>query len=179
MSTEPASPLDFLLTEIVKALNAKLFYAAICLALTIPDVCSVAETDDEDMNFKIQKRYVPWCDSWVKSFTQLTSLDLWALRGGVIHKGQTFGHPKERFERVIFILPFAGNEFQITTKWSSNADPVCMISVEAFCKGMIDSANNWKMATKDNAIVQRNLEGLLRVRPHGYQGSVAGLPVIA
>src|SRR5277367_3893693 len=109
MSTEPASPLDFLLTEIMKAHNAKLFYAAICLALTVPDVCSAVEFEDQKMRFKfIGPRYRSWCDSWVKCFAHLTTDDLWALRGGVIHKGQTFGHPNDRFERVVFILSRGG-----------------------------------------------------------------------
>lgn len=180
MADPKPSPIDFLLKEIIAAHKVGLLYASICLALTIPDVCSNAETEDDELTFKIQKRYVAWCDKWVTCFTELTSEDLWALRGGVIHSGQTFGHPKNRYERVLFIVPTKDdNQFQGIVQFGKDTLPAATINTNVFCDGLIGSALSWRDAMEKNATVQRKLEGLLRYRPEGYGRHMDGIAVIA
>lgn len=175
------SPLHFVMHEIAGAFNAGLFYAAVNLSLSIPDICSSDEELEINNRFKVEKRYVPWCTKWLCSkMLHLTAEDIWALRGGIIHQGQTFGHPKARYERIVFILPDGrGNKFQIASSMRSDAKPVTSISLDYFCKVFLTTAEEWIEATKDNKDIQEKLEGLIRFRPNGYENHLIGTAVIA
>lgn len=87
-STQLTSPvtseLDYILSEIEKALKAGLSYAAVSVALSIPDVCSALETDVGHSRFKdVGKRYRAWCQKYLEPrFERLKAMDCWALRGG-------------------------------------------------------------------------------------------------
>jgi hypothetical protein len=56
---------------------------------------------------------------------------------------------------------------------------VSAISTVTFCTAFLEAANEFLAATKDNEIVQKNLEGLIRFRPQGYERYIVGKPVIA
>ncbi|HBI17990.1 MAG TPA: hypothetical protein DDY79_01425 [Brevundimonas sp.] len=184
MTDQPAvnvsTPMEFPLREIQGAYAAGLFWSAISLSLTLPDICSAAETAGDEAKFwKTQKRYVAWCEKWVgDAFGDLTSEDLWALRGGVIHRGQTFGHPNARYSRIIFALPgpaiFGGFEVR-----REGVLPTRTISVQIFCQTMIDAVERWIAATQADAAIAEALDGLVRFRPEGFGIDIVGVPVIA
>ncbi len=185
MTDAPESPLHYILKEVVRAFDNRLYYAAIGLCLAIPDICAGLERDPQNDTRKfwdVQGGCTKWCADYLpltETGGNLTPEDIWALRGGVIHRGQTFGHPKSRYRRVVFILPHPeGTQAQFIFK-DSEPLPVCAMSVDVFCQDVLNGAQKWIEATKDNAIVQRNLEGLVRVRPEGYPPAFAGHMVIA
>lgn len=94
-----------LLLEIEKALEAKLYYLAIAVALSVPDICACLEFDPDKPKWATKASYVSWADANVVGrFRNLTGVDLFHLRGGVLHQGH-FGHPKSAFDRVMFIGP--------------------------------------------------------------------------
>ncbi len=53
------------------------------------------------------------------------------------------------------------------------------LSAEDFCIAMCQAASNWREETKDNKIVENNLDNLMRHRPKGYDGHIIGFPCIA
>jgi hypothetical protein len=183
MTDEPRSPLNFLLREMVAVHKAGMYYAAIMLALTFPDICSKLTFAPSDEKYwkGTQERYEDWCEKYLsKRLASLTAQDLWALRGGVLHQGQTFGHPKSRFSRVVFILPDKGsNQFQIGKMSLQDEAPVSAISTSTFCNAFLDAVREFIAATKDDPIVQANVTGLVRFRPEGFERYILGTPVIA
>src|SRR6266446_2915631 len=52
-----------ILHEIEKALGAKLYYLAIAVALSIPDICACLEFDPEDPQWANRDTYASWCDA--------------------------------------------------------------------------------------------------------------------
>jgi hypothetical protein len=58
------SPLNFILREMVQVHKAGLYYAAITIALTLPDICSKATFEPSDDNYwrGVQARYEAWCE---------------------------------------------------------------------------------------------------------------------
>ena len=182
MAEQTQSPLHFLVREVAEVHNARFFYAAIALALTLPDVCSklMYEPSDEAYWKGGQRRYEAWCASYLTTrLTLFTPGDLWALRGGVIHQGQTFGHPKASFARVVFILPDGrGNQISIETGQDADKKLVSSIDTRTFCQAFIDAVEDFIAKTKDDPIVQKNVAGVVRFRPNGYEGHIMGLPVI-
>ncbi len=185
MTDEAHSPLNFILGEMVQVHNAGLYYAAITIALTLPDICSKAMFEPNDENYwkGVQARYEGWCKKYLATrLPSLTPRDVWALRGGILHQGQAFGHPKSRFERIVFILPDKGNnQFIFGSMKIGNEDvkPVSAISTITFCNAFLEAAKEFVVTTQANEIVQKNLEGLIRFRPEGYERYIVGLPVIA
>ena len=183
MAAAVQSPLNFLIHEIASTFHARLWYAGIILCLTVPDICSASELDQSDEKFwRGQARYEKWCERYLmKHLAALTPADIWALRGGVIHRGQTFGHPKNRFERVVFILPDgSGNTFNgIRTVVHDSEQPVHSLDIHTFGNAFFAAAAEWIEDVKDNESVRANLRGLIRVRREGYENHLVGMPVIA
>jgi hypothetical protein len=106
VAAPPASPeLEAVLKEIENAISAKLYYLAIAVALSIPDICACLEFDPDQPVWQNRKTYAEWCDRNIGGrLHYLSGNDLYNLRGGVLHKGH-FGHQQSRFTRVFFLGP--------------------------------------------------------------------------
>ena len=89
MELQP-TPLDTIFSEIQRALEVKLYYLAIAVSLSIPDVCAALECDPNNIFVK-EKDYVGWCERNLADQLDkltLTAVDLYRLRGGVIHQNR-------------------------------------------------------------------------------------------
>src|SRR3954462_740304 len=94
--SEVPQELSSILAEIEKALDAGLHYAALVIALSIPDICSslaAAPTTDPDAlrhNRKRQrKRYKEWFDEHLaRQLFDLSADDCYSMRCGVVHQGR-------------------------------------------------------------------------------------------
>lgn len=179
MEKEPP-PLEIILNDVEHALQAKLYYLALHLALAVPDICSALETKPEDRErWKPNERYVAWCKTYFEpQFSQFTAEDCWALRGGVIHNGMLFGHPKLRFSLVVFSLPRGGSVNENISE-SADGSKVLQMDVGIFCHRMRKAAMQWYNERKNEPIVAANLPNLVRLRPDGFSNDFVGTPVIA
>jgi hypothetical protein len=185
--TEPIPvELDAVLQEIEKALAAKLYYLAIAVALSVPDICACLEFDPDNPSWANRKTYTDWCNNNIKGMPRLTGDDLYNLRGGALHKGH-FGHPKSQFNRVMFIGPESaikmhGMLLNGEMRLGPNAEvwkgPILGLGVAEFCETIIDSARDWVLAKKDDPFVQRNLPTLVRFRPDGLPPFSKGVPTV-
>ena len=181
-----------ILKEIEKALEAKLYYLAIAVALSVPDICSCLEFAPENPRWQNRATYTEWCNKHITQFKNLDGDDLYNLRGGMLHKGK-FDHPKSKWDRVIFIgegssvqmhdivitvqpdVEFGG----IGAKELRLAGRVLVMSVVAFCNTISDSARAWIVEEASNPNVQKNLPMLVRYRPQGLPPFSVGIPTIA
>ena len=94
------SPLEIVLSDVEKALENRLFYLAVAVALTIPDICSALESSDRRTS---SDKYKDWFTKWLQEdFSFLSSDDLYSLRCGVVHQAN-FG-TKHQYESVVFAL---------------------------------------------------------------------------
>lgn len=167
--------------EIQKALDAKLYYLAVAVTLSVPDICAALECEPTDIHVKGDD-YIKWCDRNLAAqlrYFNLTSEDLYKLRGGVLHPGCTFGHRHSRFTAVIFTFPIEimhsnVHDIQIGDDRALNLDPA------HFCHEIMSGAREW-YASKGVAHpnVQKNRSRVVRYRPGGYPPYFVGLPVIA
>jgi hypothetical protein len=185
-----------LLGEIERALDAKLYYSAIAVALSVPDVCASLELDPAVPSWSTKDKYEAWFASNLGSiFKNLTASDCYRLRGGVLHQGH-FRHPKARYDRIIFLLPdspFRAHDVVVSiakdvviggltraeiTGRDQTGDVLYLEAVR-FCKQIIEAARLWAIAKKDDANVQANLPNLVRLRPEGLPPFIVGVPLIA
>jgi hypothetical protein len=185
--------LEAILNEIQKALDGKLYYLAIAVALSVPDICACLECDPDKYIWATKEKYTAWCDAnLIDQFKNLTSEDLYCLRGGVLHQGH-FGHPKARYDRVIFIAPesrFKAHDTIVTVAPGIEVGGIKVeelrlsgqllhLDVAKFCQSVMNAARKWATSRKDDEHVKRNLASLVRYRPEGLPPFSVGVPTIA
>jgi hypothetical protein len=182
-----------ILQEIEKALEAKLCYIAIAVALSLPDICACLEFDPENPSWANRETYTSWCNQHITGFKNLDGDDLYNLRGGVLHKGK-FDHPKAKWNRVMFIgegspiqyphdivitvepdVKFSG----ISAKDLRISGKILAMNAVAFCRVITGAARAWIISQSGNSNVQKNLPLLVRYRPHGLPPFTVGIPTIA
>ncbi|WP_269514448.1 hypothetical protein [Brevundimonas subvibrioides] len=177
------SPLEVVLDEIFKCIAAGLVYPALHLALSVPDVCSSLETaHDEDARFRIQRRYVAWCETYLsQEFLVFTASDCWALRGGVLHNGMFASHPGSQYDRILFTLPNPRMTLHenISRNNGGIIESALQLDAKLFCEAMATAARRWYLLKKDDPKVVQNLPNLVRVRPNGVSPHIVGVPLIA
>jgi hypothetical protein len=184
---EPLHPaLQRFLDEIKAALDAKLYYLAIATTLSVPDVCSCLECDPNAI-WSTPEKYKGWFDAnLAHRFENLTSDDCYRLRCGVLHQGN-FGHPKSRYDRVIFIAPNQSirmaNDALVTiapgVSFGDVSGKVLQIDPAWFCEQFIVGVRQWAANRINDPNVQTNLPNLVRLRPEGLPPYAVGLQVIA
>ncbi len=174
------------LHEVQRALAAELFFSAIAISLSVPDVCSALECDPGKI-WTTPEKYKNWFDLHVaQSFKTLTSDDCYRLRCGVLHQGN-FGHPKSRYDRVVFLAP--NKSFRLSgdilvtsapgVNFGSVQGKVLQIEALWFCQQFISAARNWAETKRQDPNVQTNLPNLVRFRPEGLSPYIVGVPLIA
>jgi hypothetical protein len=185
----PAPPeLDAVLKEIENAISARLYYLAIAVALSVPDICACLEFDPESPKWQNRKTYAEWCDRNIGGrLNHLTGDDLYNLRGGVLHKGH-FGHQQSRFTRVFFLSPesnfkaprgsIVNGQFRLGPQQELWSGPILLFDLDAFCDIIIAVAREWAAAKKDDPFVQKNLSKLVYYRPNGVPPFSVGVPTI-
>jgi hypothetical protein len=180
--------------EIEKAINSKLYYLAIAVALSIPDICACLEFDPDNPRRANQDTYAEWCDRNLQGrFNNLTGVDIYRLRCGVLHFGH-FGHPKASFNRVMFIGPESAFRVQrdiiatvapdvhfggVSAAELRMVGKVLQVDLIYFCQAIMDAATQWIVSKESDPFVQRNLPNLVRYRPEGLPPFSIGVPTIA
>ena len=128
----------------------------------------------------------------VGRFKNLTGVDLYRLRCGVLHFGH-FQHPKSVFDRIMFIGPEsnikahdviatvnAGVSFGGISAASMNLEGrILQLGVLEFCRAIMDAASTWAIAKSSDPFVSRNLPRLVRYRPDGLPPFSVGVPTVA
>jgi hypothetical protein len=180
-----------ILHEIERAIEAKLYYVAIAVALSVPDICACLECNPDEPIWASFDKYAAWCDANIK-FQNLDGADLARLRGGVLHQGH-FGHPKSKFNRVLFIGPESQiKAHDVVMSVEDNvsfggmsatelrlAGKVLLLDAVQFCQTIMDSARKWVISKNGDPFVERNLPNLVRYRPNGLPPFSVGVPTIA
>lgn len=178
-----SNPLESVLYEIERAHESGFYYLALMVALTVPDICSSLEVDLDPVKpwGGIESRYVNWASKYVEpKYSYFTGKDCWALRGGVIHNGRLFGRKDAQVERFIFTTPNPQYSLREALKKPKNgSESVLSLDLVTFCKTMILASREWHEANKDNELVQRNLEHIMRYRSEGISPHIVGLGVVA
>jgi hypothetical protein len=97
--TPLAHPVESLTQEIERAIKAELFYLALLLTLTLPDVCAALEQPGGRTNWRLYNRNI------FQKIRGLTVEAAYELRNTVIHQSQAIASNKRQYTRIIFIIP--------------------------------------------------------------------------
>lgn len=160
-----------------RAIRARLYYPALLVALTLPDIC-VATTLDQSMSVK-PKHYIEWIDKYtVESDLGLSGTDCYRIRCGVVHRGNFSGNPKFDYSHIIFTLPETKGGIHALSIAVKNKR-AGMLDLVLFCNTMEQAARKWFQDYKSNPKVLANMHNLIRLCPNGILPFVAGFPVLA
>lgn len=141
--------MEKILKEIEKALNEEMYYSALALTLTLPDICGKAEYPKLKGN---RKRYIKWyreylqdCFSVYGNYTQygFNEQKCWELRCSILHSGN--------IETEIKVLRILKNNCFETTFGNRNNkgyDSV-NIGIYYFCNNIINVVKQYYEENKE------------------------------
>ena len=178
------TPFDPIFEEISRALEVELYYLAVVVALTLPDVCAALS---DPRGRTTGARYKAWVErNLAPKYLFINPQDIYSLRCGLLHQSQTI-HQDGRFGRTVISLPGAsGSRVHASILGPPKAgrgdldmaQAIMTLDAGMFCEDMISAVREWFAAHGSDLDVQANLPRLVRLRPDGLAPYVAGIPVI-
>ena len=164
-------PMETILSEIERALDAGLYYLAIVLALTLPDICAALESNDGRTT---SDKYKAWYDAnLVDELGGLTAADCYSIRCGVVHQGR-LGFPGKQFGRVIFSVPTSqGHIFH-----NNVINDALQFDAVLFTRTILNAVRGWVKRSAADPNVQANLPNLIQHRSQGLAPYIVGVPII-
>jgi hypothetical protein len=164
--------MEMIFQEIDKALNAELYYLAIAMALTVPDICAALESPNGETS---GPKYKAWYNgNLANQYPRITDADCWSLRCGVLHQGRC-GHPNMQYGRILFTLPNPQNNI-----FHNNViNDALNLDAKIFCCDVVTCARLWFAGKRNDPVVQKNLPNLVQMRPQGLAPYMVGMPLIA
>ena len=176
------SPLEQIYAEIDQAISAGLYYIAIVVTTSLPDVCSALEGNVPTS----WKTYKTWFRENVgDNLSPFGEHECYELRCGVMHQARFMGAAKDKwsdYDALFFTLPNkAGFVIDRGTMQDIGGDSRRVLAMElvGFCRVMINSARQWENRKKSDADVQIRMNNVARIRPEGLTPYIIGLPVFA
>ncbi|MDP2694408.1 MAG: hypothetical protein Q8O58_06035 [Gallionella sp.] len=164
--------MEIILNEIDRALDAGLYYLAIAMALTIPDICAALESQNGETS---GPKYKAWYTANLGAqYPNVTDADCWSLRCGVLHQGRC-GHQNMQYGRILFTIPNAQNN----VFHNNIINDALNLDAVRFCHDVVACARLWYARKQNDPVVQSNLPNLVQLRPQGLAPYMVGMPLIA
>jgi len=162
------------ITAINKAIDDENWYAALFIALPLPDICGEIENPNEG----IGSRYRSWCEryivpkytSWVGTTDAghqhifLSAGDCYALRCACLHGGSddvTGQKARETLERFMFVAPHIRK-----THHCNQYGKALQLQVDIFCKDMCEGVKQWLKDKEFEPGVRAGIKRLLSIYFH-------------
>ncbi len=144
--------------SIRKSINNQNWFAALFLALCMPDICGALETPDEGNRI----RYKRWFGANLAQYESgylFSANDAWHFRCSCLHQGVD-ASTKMSVERIHFITPppnqniVHGNEL----------DGVLQMQIDIFCKDIADAVDKWYLETaRPDVDINERVEQLIKI----------------
>jgi hypothetical protein len=163
---------DNLYKAIESAIANKNWYAALFIALSIPDICGHIESPTE----KSQARYEQWFEkymltkyssvnNWDKSlYIYLSPSDCYALRCALLHEGRdniTEQRAREALDRFHFIEPPPN-----TIRHCNQINNVLQLQVDIFCRDILEGLTQWHRDIQGITCLEQQINAIFKVYPH-------------
>jgi hypothetical protein len=144
------------------------WYAAIFMALTMPDICGKLEQPDK----KTKDRYIEWYNQYLlktntmslfnKETVLLSGNDCYALRCSVLHEGSDVVSTQEIHEIL--------SKIHITTLGSHmiKINNILSIDVSKFCEEMCQAVEKWYDDIKNVEIIVERISNVLEIKENGF-----------
>jgi hypothetical protein len=160
-----------------RCIEARLYYPALLVALTIPEICMALTMSKAE--FVKKAHYVHFVDKYTTpAQLGLSGIDCFMLRGGLIHRADLRGHAHFAASHVIFSTP--ESKLKMHALSMKVREKVAVVfDLELFCRAMDAAARQWFQENKTNALIEENAKNLIRLCPKGLSPFVVGQPILA
>lgn len=167
--------MDQIFESVEKSLVNQNWYAGLCVSMTIPDICSSIEFPLEK---SVGKRYSEWFEKYLSgkytfAFARrptptvfLTGKDFYALRCSLLHNGQDdiTGQNAQDILSKFHITSTPNIHLTFTnTHTPTEIVSTLQLSVQVFCKDIVDGAKAWLLENAGNADIQARIAGLMKI----------------
>ncbi len=175
-------PLENILADMWRAFSAQLYYPALLVALTLPEVCAALRLDKSE--FVKKKHYIDFIDNYAPhDDLRVTGLDCYQLRGGLVHRANAAGHAFYEGTHVIFTVPETGNvlhafTLEVVNPTTGAKKSAMMLDLRTFCSGIDTAVRAWHKAHGAEPKVIESIKGLISWRPNGLPPFLDGAPVV-
>ena len=173
---QSAGKLELILRDVERALDAQLWYAALSVSLSLPDVCSLLERPANEGWSKGWK-YAAWFDHNLKQYLPLfTGDDCYKLRGGVLHKGQ-LRKDDARWDHIAFTTPESDMRLHLTLSENNSGveESALILDVEMFCSDMMRAVRRWFDESSENPHLRENLAYVVALSSDDIGAQISGL----
>lgn len=164
-------PLEAILREMNRAVEADLNLVGLAIAAAIPAICASLAMDDGRSN---GQDYQTWCSLNLypdKGFDYISPEELYLMRCGLLHQGRVeIAHHKKG--KLTPHEGLKGVVFAVDGPRMTNCvgDDRYIYSVKEFCENMAAATRGWLAKERANPIVTRNLDSMMRYRPFSAPG---------
>ena len=159
---------------IEKSIKSENWYAALTLALTIPDICG--RLSNPELAKESKKRYVKWFDEYVlhhyespfhgEGFTFMSGEDCYALRCALLHEGRDDITSQKARREVLSKITFS-----TTGSHRCHIEGVLILNLQAFCSEICQAVKSWNEDCKDSSDIQDAIKELLTIHTQGFSPS--------
>jgi hypothetical protein len=177
--------MEEIFNQIRSAISCKLYYSALFMAVTIPDICSALQSEN---NKTTGSKYENWFNKYIPKLApnkygidgQLKAEDLYKIRCSLLHQGQT--NNQKDYKRLLFIEPDTGaykslNSIHCCIVGNDSAEKSLLIDVVKFCEDIIKGGEEWLKEMENDDNYKINSEKLIKRYPNGIS-PIVGTPII-
>jgi hypothetical protein len=160
-------------------MRADLYYVAIAICASLPDVCANLEAADGQAGWKGYKRW--FRENVGDALGRFNEDECYELRCGVLHRGATRGSKDghSTYERFVFVGRESNLILEVPQVVGPEGSRHLVIDVRGFCETMIASAEKWEGKVAKNPAIQANMGRLIRRYPEGLPNFMKGISLIA
>jgi hypothetical protein len=151
-----------------QAVEDKNWFAALYLALTMPDVCGALENPTASNGV----RYRSWFERYLapvntatiggREVIFMTPADCWALRCSILHEGSD-EVSKQKARDVL-------TRFFFTTMGTHRirVEDTLTLNVARFCEEIADAVEKWSADVQSKADIQARISEMVQIREGGF-----------
>jgi hypothetical protein len=161
--------MQHLIQSLESAIKSNNWYAALFIALALPDLCGYLENPKEGS----QSRYENWFKRYIlpkyslrlgpknELHIFLSASDCYALRCSFLHQGSddiSEQRARDMLNRFHFIEPKKGSLIHC-----NQVGDALQLQVDIFCQDIIDGAQNWIADSQRNDDINHRMNNILRI----------------
>lgn len=144
--------------SIRKSVRDENWYAAIFMALTMPDICSAINNPYED---RVGVRYREWFNNYLREkyqfrYVEFTAEDCYQFRCKCLHQGIA---RREGFEEFQLSETMDGSVIHM-----NKFDGVIQIQVSQFCEDMCQSVEKWMLDMRSRPAIALRMRDLIDIK---------------
>ncbi len=174
---ESSKPRLFQFTKSIEdSLISKNYFAALIMALTLPDICCSLEDENRRTS---GKKYARWFEKYVGHHyishigldqvktTFLSGEECFALRCSYLHKGTN----NIEDEKIIKDYESKSVKIEFMAEMTSDClklNNILLLKLETFCYRIIEGVNNWLQDSKGNSHITSHMREIPKIHTEGF-----------